>query len=108
MRLRDKKVVFPFLFITIAIAASLFYWFRSRPDGMADPLPLPQQKEWGLELERRGVQGLREKQYAPLIFSLERMVKEHPEQVEIKRKLSEVYRAIGQDEKADALLKEIP
>ncbi len=54
----------------------------------------------------RGEKFLRQKQSASLIAVYEKMLQKYPDNQEIKQKLAQAYREVGQPEKAELLLKE--
>ncbi len=98
-------------FLGLAVGVGLAYYGYSRLIKTADrSLPadfsqvlIPQTEQ----LVKEGQQGLREKQYAPVIETLKRMRTRYPDNPDLKKKLAFAYFASGRYPEAEPLLKEV-
>ncbi|MBI2083269.1 MAG: tetratricopeptide repeat protein [Deltaproteobacteria bacterium] len=57
-------------------------------------------------LREKGEEGLKQKQYLPLIRVYENLLVKYPDNNDLKKKLADLYDRTGQHEKAETLLKQ--
>ncbi|MBI2067784.1 MAG: tetratricopeptide repeat protein [Deltaproteobacteria bacterium] len=106
-----KKGVLVFALLTAIIGSFLIYrHFRGTPQA---PKTVSTEETKSLLREqhdyfqKKGAQGVREKQYAPVIETLKRMLVKYPDNIPLKQKLAFAYFASGHYDDAEPLLREV-
>ncbi len=108
--MRPRKVIWV-LGLVLLIGGGTYFFGLSRMLRLS-PRDLPADFQRVLvpqteQLVREGQQGLRAKQYAPVIETLKRMLARYPDNRELKKKLGLAYFAAGRYPEAEPLLKEV-